>query len=160
MTRLDPTDRALVAALQDGLPLDPEPWNVVAERTGLPVETVMTRLKAMQETGIIRRIAALPNHYRLGLTANGMTVWDVEDTAVDALGEKIGALDFVSHCYRRPRRLPDWRYNLFAMVHGGDRAEVEAKAAKIAWLLGPESRANDILYSVRILKKTGLRIAA
>jgi DNA-binding Lrp family transcriptional regulator len=160
MTRLDPTDRALVAALQDGLPLDLDPWLVVAERTGLPVETVMARLKAMQENSIIRRIAALPNHYRLGLTANGMTVWDVEDAAVDALGEKIGALHFVSHCYRRPRRLPDWRYNLFAMVHGSDRAEVEAKAAKIAWLLGPASRANDILYSVRILKKTGLRIAA
>ena len=160
MTRLDPTDRALVAALQAGLPLDPDPWSVVAERTGLPVETVMARLKAMQETGIIRRIAALPNHYRLGLTANGMTVWDVDDGCVDALGENIGALKFVSHCYRRPRRLPDWRYNLFAMVHGSDRAEVEAKAAEIALLLGPASRASDILYSVRILKKTGLRIAA
>jgi len=160
MTRLDPTDRALIAALQDGLPLDADPWSVVAERTGLSMETVMVRLKAMQETGIIRRIAALPNHYRLGLTANGMTVWDVEDAAADVLGEKIGALDFVSHCYRRPRHLPDWRYNLFAMVHGGDRAEVEAKAAEIARLLGPASRANEIIYSVRILKKTGLRIAA
>ena len=160
MTRLDPADRALIAALQDGLPLAADPWPIVAERTGLPVETVMARLKAMRETGIIRRIAALPNHFRLGLTANGMTVWDVEDAAVAALGEKIGALDFVSHCYRRPRRLPDWRYNLFAMVHGGDRAEVEAKAAEIAGLLGPASRAGDILYSIRILKKTGLRIAA
>ena len=160
MTRLDPTDRALVAALQEGLPLDPEPWNVVAERTGLPIETVMTRLKAMQKTGIIRRIAALPNHYRLGLAANGMTVWDVDDQLADALGHKVGALDFVSHCYLRPRRAPDWRYNLFAMVHGGDRAEVEAKTAEIARLLGSASRAGDILYSIRILKKTGLRIAA
>lgn len=160
MTRLDPTDRALVAALQAGLPLDTDPWTVVADRTGLPVEIVMQRLRAMQETGIIRRIAALPNHYRLGLTANGMTVWDVDDAAVDALGEEIGALEFVSHCYRRPRRLPDWPYNLFAMVHGGDRAEVEAKTAEIARLLGPASRAGDVIYSVRILKKTGLRIAA
>jgi DNA-binding Lrp family transcriptional regulator len=160
MTRLDPADRTLIAAMQDGLPLDPDPWPVVAERTGLPVETVMARLKAMKEKGVIRRVAALPNHYRLGLTANGMTVWDIEDELVDRLGEEIGALDFVSHCYRRPRRLPDWRYNLFAMVHGGDRAAVEAKVAEIARLLGPASRASDILYSVRILKKTGLRIAA
>ncbi len=160
MTRLDKSDRALVAALQDGLPLEPDPWAVVADRAGLPVETVMARLKAMQETGVIRRIAALPNHYRLGLAANGMTVWDVDDSTADALGEDVGALEFVSHCYRRPRRLPDWRYNLFAMVHGRDRAEVEAKAAEIALLLGPASRASEILYSVRILKKTGLRIAA
>ncbi|VAW14712.1 Heme d1 biosynthesis protein NirH [hydrothermal vent metagenome] len=160
MTGMDPADRALVAALQDGLPLDPNPWPIVAERTGLPLETVMERLGAMQESGVIRRIAALPNHYRLGLTANGMTVWDVEDDIADGLGQKIGALAFVSHCYRRPRALPDWRYNLFAMVHGGDRAEVQTKAAEIARLLGPAARANDILYSVRILKKTGLRIAA
>ncbi len=160
MKRLDPTDRALVAALQDGLPLHPDPWPIVAERTGLPVATVMARLQAMQDSGVIRRIAALPNHYRLGLTANGMTVWDVDDAAVDRLGEKVGALDFVSHCYRRPRRLPDWRYNLFAMVHGRGRDEVAAKAAEIGRLLGPANRAGDILYSVRILKKTGLRIAA
>jgi hypothetical protein len=74
------------------------------------------------------------------------------------LGQKVGALEFVSHCYLRPRALPDWPYNLFAMVHGGDRAEVEDKRARIADLLGPGCRASDILYSTRILKKTGLRL--
>jgi hypothetical protein len=38
----------------------------------------------------------------------------------------------VSHCYRRPRRLPDWPYNLFAMLHGRTRAEVEQQAVQIA----------------------------
>jgi DNA-binding Lrp family transcriptional regulator len=71
---------------------------------------------------------------------------------------EIGALDFVSHCYLRPRALPDWPYNLFAMVHGGDRAEVERKRALIADLLGPCCHRSDILYSTRILKKTGLRL--
>ena len=102
----------------------------------------------------------MPNHYALGLTANGMSVWDVEDSAVDRLGEAVGALDFVSHCYRRPRHRPVWPYNLFAMVHGTSRSEVEDKAGEIARLLGPAARASDILYSTRLLKKTGLRIAA
>ncbi len=87
-----------------------------------------------------------------------MSVWDVDDAAVDALGAKVGALDFVSHCYRRPRALPGWPYNLFAMLHGATRDEVEAKRALIAELLGPACRGHDILYSTRILKKTGLRL--
>lgn len=118
----------------------------------------MARMNRMLEQGLVRRIGAVPNHYRLGYTANGMTVWDVLDERVDQLGEIIGALDFVSHCYQRPRYLPEWPYNLFAMVHGCDRAEVEAKTHSIAETLGTDCRAYAILYSSRILKKTGLRI--
>jgi DNA-binding Lrp family transcriptional regulator len=118
----------------------------------------MQRMQAMLVDGVIRRIGAVPNHYALGWSANGMTVWDVFNDHIDELGPQVGALEFVSHCYRRPRRLPDWRYNLFAMVHGRDRAEVEAKAEQIAALLGPHCRAHSILYSTKILKKTGLRI--
>jgi DNA-binding Lrp family transcriptional regulator len=113
----------------------------------------------MHESGAIRRIAAVPNHYRLGWTANGMSVWDVADAHVDALGERVGALDCVSHCYRRPRRLPEWPYNLFAMVHGRTRNEALAKVAEIAHVLAPHARAHDVLFSTRILKKTGLRFA-
>ena len=87
-----------------------------------------------------------------------MTVWDVVDERVDTLGERVGQLKSVSHCYQRPRYLPDWPYNLFAMVHGHDRAEVEQKARQIAELLGDACRGHEILYSTKILKKTGLRI--
>jgi DNA-binding Lrp family transcriptional regulator len=150
-------DRVLVRLLQDGLPRVPRPYHAVAERVGIAPEIVLERVRALLESGAIRRIGAVPNHYRLGWVANGMSVWDVDDDAVDRLGQAVGALEFVSHCYRRPRRLPLWRYNLFAMVHGRDRAEVEAKVDEIAHTLGPAARAHDVLYSTRILKKTGLR---
>ena len=89
-----------------------------------------------------------------------MSVWDVPDEKVDELGAQVGALDFVSHCYHRPRHLPDWRYNFFAMVHGRDRGEVEALVRQIAGLIADADRGHEILYSTRILKKTGLRIGA
>jgi len=92
------------------------------------------------------------------MTANGMSVWDVEDAQAETLGARIGALDFVSHCYLRPRARPVWPYNLFAMLHGTSRAEVEQKRRVIRDLLGPACRSDDILYSTRILKKTGLRL--
>lgn len=155
---MDAIDRAIVAATQAGLPLVPRPYHVLAQQLGLDAEEVMARMRGMLERGVIRRIGAVPNHYALGYHANGMSVWDVPDEQVRELGEKIGALDFVSHCYRRPRVPPQWPYNLFAMVHGRDRAEVEQKVAEIARLLGADNQGHAVLYSTRILKKTGLRI--
>ena len=160
MTRLGITERALAAALGRGLPITEEPYKAVADMLGLQEEEVTAGLSAMLDSGAIRRIAAVPNHYRVGVTANGMSVWDVADERIEALGPKVGALPFVTHCYRRPRHLPDWPYNLFAMVHGSSRDEVERKVETIARLLGEAAQAHDILYSTRILKKTGMRLGA
>jgi DNA-binding Lrp family transcriptional regulator len=155
---LDELDRRIVRVTQAGLPLAPRPYHAIAEQVGATAEDVMARLARMQACGIIRRIGAVPNHYALGYRANGMSVWDVPDAEVSRLGRMIGALEFVSHCYHRPRRPPAWPYNLFAMVHGRSREEVEAQVAEIARLLGPHDRGHAVLYSTRILKKTGLRI--
>ena len=157
---LDAIDRRIVAATQAGLPLVREPYRVVAEQVGLDEADVIARLRRLLGDGAIRRIGAVPNHYALGFTANGMSVWDVADEVVTEIGAKIGALDDVTHCYERPRHLPLWPYNLFAMVHGHTREEVRGKVERIAKLIGPAARAHDVLFSTRILKKTGLRIAA
>jgi len=156
----DEIDRALIVATQGGLPLVSEPYRALGDELGISADEVIRRLGRMLDRGVIRRIGAVPNHYAIGWTANGMTVWDVADDEVDRLGGLVGSLPFVTHCYRRPRSLPAWPYNLFAMVHGSSREECAAKAAEIAALLGAACRGRDILYSTRILKKTGLRIGA
>ena len=157
---IDASDRRLIAATQEGLPLVREPYRQLAEQLGLDEADVIARLQRLLNAGAIRRIGAVPNHYALGLTANGMSVWDIADHAVADIGARVGALDFVTHCYERPRHLPLWPYNLFAMVHGRTRDEIRAKVAEIARLIGPAARGHDVLFSTRILKKTGLRIAA
>jgi DNA-binding Lrp family transcriptional regulator len=100
----------------------------------------------MMKEGIVRRIAIAPNHYALGMIANGMSVWNVDDASAETLGEKVGALDFVSHSYLRPRA-KGWPYNLFAMIHGSDREAVEAHRGEIADILGDACHERDILYS-------------
>lgn len=154
----DAIDIALIRATQGGLPLVSCPFAVVGAQVGIDEAEVIARLKAMQENGTLRRIAAIPNHYALGWRANGMTVWEVDDARIDALGEQVGALPFVSHCYRRPRRPPLWPYNLFAMVHAHTQEEALPLVARIAAVLGDACRAHDVLWSTRILKKTGLRL--
>ena len=151
-------DRRLIAATQSGLPLVERPYEAVGAMIGASSEQVRERLAQLIASGLVRRIGAVPNHYRLGYVANGMTVWDVADDKVDALGDRVGQLPGVSHCYRRPRELPRWPYNLFAMVHGRSRDEVERQADEIAHVLGNDCRAHDILYSSKVLKKTGLRL--
>lgn len=155
----DELDRRLIVATQAGLPRVPRPYEAIGAELGIRGDEVMARLQRMLESGVIRRIGAVPNHYAIGYTANGMSVWDVDDAQVDGMGARVGALACVTHCYRRPRCLPDWPYNLFAMVHGRSRDEIATYVAQIADVLGDSCRRHDILVSTAILKKTGLRIA-
>ncbi|CAB1370102.1 Lrp/AsnC family transcriptional regulator [Denitratisoma oestradiolicum] len=161
---IDDVERRLVLATQGGLPLVPRPYHALAETLGISAEEVMVRLQDMLARGVIRRIGAVPNHYALGYTANGMSVWNMADSQADAVGERLGALAAVTHCYRRPRRLPHWPYNIFAMVHGKSRDAVLAQVAEIAALIEAEfpgvCQGRDVLFSSRILKKTGLRLIA
>ena len=155
---LDAFDRALIAATQGGLPLVARPYEAVGTMLGVSGERVRERLGQMLDQGLVRRIGAVPNHYRLGYTANGMSVWDVDDARIAELGPRVAELVGVSHCYRRPRHPPGWPYNLFAMLHGTSREAVERQAQDIVALLGDACRGHDILYSTAILKKTGLRL--
>jgi DNA-binding Lrp family transcriptional regulator len=156
--RIDAMDRRLILATQAGLPLTSRPFAAVADHLGIEETEVIERFARLKSAGVVRRIAAVPNHYAVGYRANAMTVWDVPDERIDEVGARVGALDFVSHCYRRPRHLPVWRYNLFAMVHGRDRAEAERRIAELRRIIGADAEAHDVLWSRRILKKTGLRL--
>jgi len=157
MSSLDEVDLQIMRATQAGLPLTARPYHAIAQQLGLSVDQVIERMRRMQELGVIRRIGAVPNHYQLGYRFNGMTVWNVPDEKIDALGQRIGNLEFVSHCYHRPRHLPLWPYNLFAMVHGRSQEEVDQQIGQIAAILGQDNLGSDVLYSTKILKKTGFR---
>ncbi|KJH80162.1 MULTISPECIES: Lrp/AsnC family transcriptional regulator [Pseudomonadaceae] len=160
----DPAEQAelagrLVSLTEGGLPLVDDPWGWLAERLDISADATLALLQQLQADGAIRRVAAVPNHYRLGYRHNGMTVWDVDDTKLARLGPLIGEQAFVSHCYRRPRQ-DGWRYNLFAMVHGRSAEEIDGYRAQIRALLGSACRADEMLVSSRILKKTGLRVGS
>jgi len=153
----DALDRQIISATQAGLPLVAHPYSAVARQIHSDTGEVIMRMQRMLDSGMIRRIGAAPNHYRLGLKANGMTVWNVADDQIQQIGQQMGALDYVSHCYERPRHPPQWPYNLFAMIHGTDREQVYAQLDKMKPLF-PHLQV-DVLFSSAILKKTGMRIA-
>lgn len=153
-------DRALLAVLEDGLEIQPRPYLALARRSGLGEDEVIARLERLFDSGIISRFGLIIRHRALGISANAMLVWDIGDEAVDAIGERFAAEPFVTLCYRRPRRLLDWPYNLFCMVHGRDRATVEAQAASLAALAGGDLHNRAVLFSKRCFVQRGARFKA
>lgn len=154
---IDATDEDLIAAIADGLPLVSRPYAVLGAAIGLEEADVIARLRALCDSGIIKRFGVVVRHHELGFAANAMVVWDIDDAMVAGIGERIAATPCVTLCYRRPRRLPDWPYNLFAMIHGRDRDRVLAKVAEINRTVGLDERPNDVLFSLRRFKQRGAR---
>lgn len=153
----DATDKRLLLAIADGLPLTPHPYADVAAELGLREEDVLQRLRRMQNDGIIKRFGVIVRHRELGFRANAMAVWDIPDAEVDKIAEKIRAFPFITLCYQRPRRLPDWPYNLFCMVHGRDRETVLRQIEVINGACGLEMLSRDVLFSRQCFKQCGAR---
>lgn len=150
-------DKRLIAAIQSGLPLVPRPYAEIAARAQMSERQVIARLGEMLAAGVIKRMGVVVRHQELGYSANAMAVWDVPDGQVDALGQCIGKYDFVTLCYRRQRQLPQWRYNLYCMVHGRDRETVRAHLRQLAVQCGMEGLPHEVLFSTRRFKQCGAR---
>lgn len=151
------TDLRLLAALQPGLPLCARPYADVGAKLGLSEDEVMARITALIAAGVVRRFGVVVRHHEVGYAANAMVVWDVPDEQVGELGRCLAGFDFITLCYRRPRRLPEWRYNLYCMIHGRSR---EAVLANLEWMVnrcGMSSLHHEVLFSRRRFKQCGAR---
>ena len=155
-----PQERLLLAAIEDGMPLDSRPYARIAGRIGATEAAVIGMLRSLRSRGVISRFGVVVRHRELGYRANAMTVWDVSDAHVADTGRRIAAMDGVTLCYRRPRRLPDWPYNLFAMVHGRDRQAVSALVERISAEAGLADAPRAVLFSRRRFKQRGARYGA
>ena len=154
---IDPLDSRILAALAEGLPLAAAPYAVIGARLGVEEGEVIARIQGLIAKRVIRRFGAVVRHHELGFTANAMTVWDVPDPEADALGANVAAYPFVTLCYRRPRRLPAWPYNLFCMIHGRDRATVLDQVDVLNRRAGLGRFPHAVLFSRRRFKQRGAR---
>jgi len=154
---LSASDRCLIGALQDGLPIVARPYLAVGECCAMSEAEVIERLAAWQESGIVRRFGVVVRHLELGYRANAMVVWDVPNELAGEFGARLANEADVNLCYRRARHLPHWPYNLYAMIHGKERALVSRRIETISSELGLDAFAREILFSRRRFKQTGAR---
>lgn len=154
-TMISEPERALVGALQDGLAFVSRPFAAL----GCPETEAIATLARWLEVGVVKRFGVIVRHHEIGFTANAMVVWDVPDTEVSDIGQRIARSGQVTLCYRRPRQLPHWPYNLFCMMHGKDRAEVEARIVALAETCALGAHPRVTLFSRRRFKQRGARYA-
>jgi DNA-binding Lrp family transcriptional regulator len=153
-------ETALIEIISQGLPLVKQPYAAVAEQLGCSETEVLAGIQRIMMRGDLKRFGIVVRHRQLGYRANGMVVWDIPDERVSEVGHCIGQYSFVTLCYQRPRRLPDWHYNLFSMIHGQDRDAVTAQAEFIVEQCGLHDIEHSILFSKRCFKQRGARYRA
>jgi len=158
--KLDAQQAAVVAALQSGLVLGSRPYAVLADRAGITESAAIAQLKRWLGAGVIRRFGVIVRHHELGFGANAMVVLDVPDADVNGLGRRMAAEQEVTLCYRRPRRLPRWQYNLFCMIHGRSREAVLSRISALIERCGAAHYPMEALFSQRCFKQRGAHYAA
>lgn len=154
--RVGPSDRALLAELEDGLPFVPRPYRALGQRLGLAEDEVIIRLERLINGGLIKRFGVVVRHRALGYTANAMVVWDIPDDDIETAATMVSAFSFVTLCYRRPRRA-GWPFNLFCMIHGRDRQTVLGQVDEVRASLDADVRDHAVLFSTRAFKQCGAR---
>ncbi len=154
---LELLDQQLIASIQDGLPLTGKPFAHIAKQLGLSEDYVLHRLQQLKDNGTIKRLGVIVRHRELGFKANAMVVWDIPDNNIAEIAQRIASFDCVTLCYQRPRRLPEWPYNLFSMIHGKDRASVLERLAELVEVLELQDIKHTPLFSTKRYKQRGAR---
>ncbi|CAG9168734.1 hypothetical protein LMG23992_01278 [Cupriavidus laharis] len=155
----DADDWRLIAALEAGLPLAPQPFHALALRSRIPLDRILERLAQWCDSGVIRRLGVVLHHGHFGYRHNAMCVWDVPQARADALGVRLARIPGVTLCYRRARSLPDWPYNLFAMIHARDAQALRDALGRINEQVGLGQVPGAVLVGTRCYKQRNTRYA-
>ena len=143
-------EKTVIRCLQGSIPVERDPFGVVAKRVGVEPLELLKLLQRWQREGIIRRIALVVRHHKLGYSANSMCVWKVATEYLVAAGQSMARSPHVTHCYERPSS-PEFPYNLYAMIH----ARSPEEAVSIFKTLGRDAGLPEgaMMWSVREFKK-------
>ncbi|WP_293448525.1 Lrp/AsnC family transcriptional regulator [Persephonella sp.] len=147
-------DKKIIKITQEDIPLVEKPFEILAQKADLPQEHIIQKLQFYKENGVMRRFAAILYHRKAGFKANGMTVWNVPPDREDEVGYKLASFRSVSHCYKRTTN-EKWRYNIFSMIHGKTKEELENFVFDISQEIGIKDF--KILYSTKEFKKRRIK---
>ena len=147
-------DRAIIKEIEADIPLNSDPYGTIARKAGCSREEVLARLLEMKRNARLRRIGAVLHHRESGYKANGMLVCRVPECKIEPFGMKLASFNGVSHCYQR-KSYPNWPYNLYAMIHGKCREDVEGVVERFTNETGVEDY--RVLYSTEEIKKTSVK---
>lgn len=120
---LNEDQRKILSGLQSDLELVPEPFDFLCEQDSGSREVVRI-LQELAGLGVVRRIAAVVDHRRLGFAANVLFCSRVGEDRIAEAGKALARFGMVSHCYER-QTFEDWPCNLYAMMHGRSMGQIQ-----------------------------------
>ena len=147
--------KKILAKLPSQFPLTDRPYKEMAETIGMNEDELISTLKSLKTSGVLRRVAAVLYHRKVSYSHNAMVVWKVDEKDVEKTGTVMASFPEVSHCYERDTG-GYWPYNLYTMVHGKRYEDCMKSVERIAH----ETGINDyrIFFSKREFKKTSFSV--
>ncbi len=146
--------RRVLAVVEKGFPVSRTPYAVMANQAGVETAELLGILERWKRQGRIRRVGAVVNHFKVGLGAGAMVAWEVEDEKVERVGKILAGFNEASHVYER-KSSEEWPYNVYTMVHGKSRENVEATVRRMSEACGVLRY--RILFTEKELKKSSPR---
>ena len=145
-------ERKILAAFQEGLPKSQTPYEDMARRAGIDTGQLLAVLEDWKQQGKLRRIAAVVNHFKVGLGAGALVVWQVEPERIEEVGQILAGFKEVSHVYERHVG-KNWPYNIYSMVHEANQEKLQHTIEMMA----KTSRVSNyrVLATAKELKKVG-----
>lgn len=151
---MDKIDQAIVRTMQDGIPILEEPFAEIAKQIGISQDDVIARLKRLMNDGVIRRFSISVNQRKVGIVANALVVWRVQQNRVEEVGKAMSGYSEITHCYKRQTVPGKWEYNLFTVIHGYDHESVKQFIQKLSKAIGLKEYV--ILFSIKQFKRTNV----
>jgi DNA-binding Lrp family transcriptional regulator len=104
---LDDEDCRILDLIQTDFPLAPRPYAVIGEHCGLGEDEAFRRVRALRESGLIRRLGAVFDSGRLGYVGV-LCAAKVPSDMLEAFTAEVNALPGVTHNYLRRHAYNVW----------------------------------------------------
>ena len=129
---LDELDRLILNEIQSNLPIEPRPYQVLAEKLKCSEEEVLRRVQEMKDRDLIRRIGANCNSRKLGYTST-LCAAKVPSHLMERFVEVVNSYTGVTHNYRR-----EHEYNIWFTLIAPSKGEIKRILSEISDLTGVE----------------------
>ncbi len=147
-------EKKIITLIQTDIPVVKQPFLKMAESIGITEEKFLKVLQSLNDKKIIRRFGATLKHQNSGFKANAMAAWKVDENKVKKVGNIMADFHQITHCYRR-NPAPEWKYNLYTMVHASDEDECYEIIKRISKAVNEDDYI--LLFSRKELKKTSMK---
>lgn len=147
---IDKIDRDIIVHLSKDIALTKNIYKDIANIFDISEDELIDRLKKLNEKGYLKRISPIMVHQKSGYNTNAMVVWKIEKDKIEDFIEVIKEINSISHVYERQVCL-GWDYNLYTMIHGQKKDEVENIINYLSNKM--QNQSFRVLYTVKEFKK-------